>query len=203
MLIPNLAKQNQKTKMEHYLQNKYAEEMVIKNINYEFLHNRYWAMAYPVKYPEISFSVNQKPGDRYTDTFLQEYWLYQSQQDFQPVIAELFPEDTRFGVQYIHNVPSLQGEIPDYITAKVPISLVISVPAGFSEKGEEAELETLFRLIETIRSKKAKVTLISVTYLEEKRMGSIYFNIPDKAIEEVQRPEDLRQWMGINSPKQK
>ncbi|WP_422446523.1 hypothetical protein [Thermoanaerobacterium sp. DL9XJH110] len=176
-----------------YLKNKYTEPMIIREISYDFLHNRYSTEAFPESHPELVFNIRN-----FKDDYNIVLWRHQARNDFESVLKDIYgyPEKCTFSAEpdrdeILDLQLDFQGKIPDYITAKVPIEIDIAIRYGLTKENKKREYEKLLDLIDFIKDKKMQITFIMVEY----NQSGQYFKIPEEFLHEINDADDLSKWL--------
>ncbi|HYK71841.1 MAG TPA: hypothetical protein VEV44_01750 [Pseudoneobacillus sp.] len=152
-----------------YLETKYDNEFVIKDISFDFFHNGiYHAYAHIMDQPGFTFYVGQNPyTKRIEDSYVSEIWQKQAKEELGPIVEKFFPDKINYSVETIVETNlfnDYEPPIPNYkkhVTADVGISMN---EFDITNENRNNELDRAYLLLKDLEEKGIKFNLFSISY---------------------------------------
>ncbi|RTR28743.1 hypothetical protein EKG37_16115 [Robertmurraya yapensis] len=180
-----------------YLENKYKEEFVIEDRYYNFKDAKYSITAHPLKNPSISFNAGEAGiKNEYFDYYPEAIWTMQAEGDFKDIVKETFPNLRRYNVNTVFGEGDklvYQTKIPDYITAKAFVDILVILPDKFVESN--AEYKKMLSLINFVREKDGNIHIfIAYEPNEDYASDTVYFTFSNAEIHKIKTIEDVEKY---------
>lgn len=178
-----------------YLEDKYQEEFVIEERYYNFKDAKYSIMAHPLKSPKLSFIAGEGgTKNEYFDYYPEAVWTRQAESDFKEIVRDIFPNLRRFSVNTVFGEGDklvYQTKIPDYISAKAFVEILVILPNKFDDSN--AEYEKMLSLINFVRKKGGNIHIfIAYEPNEDYAKDTIYFTFSSAEIHKIITNEDVK-----------
>jgi hypothetical protein len=159
-----------KGKFESYLENKYEEDFVIKEISYDLFHGggTYHAYAFSRENPEVMFHVGQNVRqENFDDSYHYEMWQFQANVELNPIIEDVFPTEFNHSVvvtDFLDPAITESSNISNYkdmVTLEIGISMINT---KITKENQDTELRNIYKLLEAINKKGVKMGHFGVSY---------------------------------------
>ncbi|MCP8616146.1 hypothetical protein [Salirhabdus salicampi] len=182
-----------KSKFETYLEDKYNQDFVIKEISYDFLHGgTYHAYAFSKNYPEVTFHIGQNPKlNEIDDAYHYEMWRYQAKNEISPIIEDIFPNRINHAVEvkdFIAPHVTENSNVPnfrDIVTLEIGIAMNHT---KITKENEETEMKKAFRLLEALYEKDVNIGHFGISYKNKT------LQINSSEIKSVNEYVDVKKW---------
>ncbi|WP_043929808.1 hypothetical protein [Bacillus sp. EB01] len=183
-----------KSEFKRYLENKYNEDFVIKEISYDLLPGgTYHAYAFSKNNPEVTFHVGQDSKlDEIYDSYHHELWNYQARNEITPIIEEIFPNKFNHAAEVMDiltpNVTN-SSNVPNYIGV-VTLQIGIAMDnTEITEENEETEMKKVFRLLEALNEKDVNIGHFGIGYQNKT------LQLSPSELNSVKNYMDLKKWL--------
>lgn len=195
-----------------YLQERYAQEMVITGSGYSLSDEHYYAEAHPKENPDLGFLVHKyKHRDRdgywLSDHYPNVLWWIEmhaklgafAQQTFsEQDTVEVSLHDSGFHQQFDNKSKMTDEEVMTYRSdteRREPFRVTISVEREFDAQNADEEYRKIFDLVTFVKEKRYRVDEIEVCVCKERGSpGNRKFVIPSKALQGIETKEDIKSY---------